>query len=58
MNTQLKSSTLVRDSSGNIGLLLGIFTRQGEKWWTVHWEKSDTAAHKEVDIRSSMEILS
>ena len=59
MSTQhLQSGTVLKNSDGAVGLVLGRFIRKGEAWWTVHWEDLDTAAHKELDICESMEILS
>mgnify|MGYP003625977164 CR=1 FL=1 len=50
--TELKPGTIVADpESGDNGQVLGSFIRNGERWWTVHWQKEGTIAHKESDIQ-------
>jgi hypothetical protein len=57
-NSQLKSGTLVKDSStGFVGMLLGPFTRRNEGWWTVHWEEAETTAMTETEVLEKLAIL-
>ena len=37
--------------TGEMGFLLGPFTRKGEKWWTAFWEQAGTIALRESDIK-------
>jgi hypothetical protein len=51
-NTELRpGSILANEESGDNGQVLGPFTRNGERWWTVHWQQAGTIAHKESDIQ-------
>jgi len=58
MSTQLRSGTLVQDpSTGFVGMLLGPFTRRHDKWWTIHWEETETTAESEMKILNTLELL-
>lgn len=51
-NTELRPGSIVaNEESGDNGQVLGLFTRNGERWWTVHWQQAGTIAHKESDIQ-------
>jgi len=57
-NSQLKSGALVKDTTtGFVGMLLGPFKRQGEGWWTVHWEEAETNAMTELAIIEKLAVL-
>ena len=54
-NDVLKSGVqLLQPWTNDEGLLLGSFTRQGEKWWTVYWRDAGTLAHPEKDLTDAM----
>ena len=52
MSTTLyPGSTVVHQTSGVTGRLIGPFVRKGEQWWTVHWQHGDTTSERESDIK-------
>jgi len=57
-NSSLTNGTILSQPWANdTGMLLGTFTRQGQKWWTVYWIEAGTLAHTEKDILQSMDIV-
>ena len=52
MSKQLEPNTRVTHrTTGETGRLLGPFVRNGEQWWTVHWQNGDTTSERESDIK-------
>ena len=52
MSIELQSGNQVTDTTtGEVGCLLGSFTRRGEKWWTIHWQGGETTAQPEEGMK-------
>ena len=52
MSTNLHSGrTVVHQTTGTTGRLLGPFVRKGERWWTIYWENDETTAEREEDVK-------
>tara|TARA_R110000803_G_scaffold178388_2_gene240797 strand:- start:1039 stop:1200 length:162 start_codon:yes stop_codon:yes gene_type:complete len=50
--SSLKPGTIVaHPESGDKGQLLGPFIRNGERWWTIHWQEAGTVALSEAQIQ-------
>jgi hypothetical protein len=44
-------SQVAHPETGEVGHLLGPFTRKGKKWWTIFWKEAGTHAIPESEIQ-------